>query len=249
MENRNPVARQVCLRRRTDRPYGGFARSAFSMLELLVVIAVTVVLTGLLMPALRHVHENANRLICMSHLQQLGHGITLYAMHNDERLPYSMILNVDNSPPDLMAARRGGSQPKWDGLGLLFEGTYCPAPECFYCPSHMGNHTYDRYADAWSNPQQYLPIYTNYHYAGDVFWQDKTRRRTLDEGHMMILATDGLRTAQDFNHRDGMNVLRADISVRWRDDTQNIRKQLPAHDGAPPWPHYQALWTSLETTN
>jgi len=221
-------------------------RAGYSMLELLVVISVTVVLTGLMMPALRHVHENANRMICSSHLQQIGYGITLYAMHNNDRLPYSKILHVDNSFPDLMAARRGGSQPQWDGLGLLYFATYCPAPECFYCPSHMGSHTYDRYADAWLKPLPYEPIYTNYHYAGDVDWEDKSQRRNLDDART-ILATDGLRTAQDFNHRDGINVLRGDVSVRWRDDTQGIKMQLPSHEGDPVSPQYSALWSTLET--
>ena len=50
---------------------GGAARPCrgFSLLELLVVLVVTVLLTGLLMPAMARVRESAHRVVCSSHLR------------------------------------------------------------------------------------------------------------------------------------------------------------------------------------
>src|SRR5262245_38903545 len=76
------------------------ARSAFSLVELLVVLTIVVVLTGLLMPALRQVHENANRVMCMTNLQQMAHAFVMYDADNKNMLPYSVVLHTGKNPKD-----------------------------------------------------------------------------------------------------------------------------------------------------
>lgn len=211
----------------------------------MVVISVAVVLTGLLMPAMRHMRENAHRVICMSNMQQLGQGFLLYGNDHNDLLPFSAALQKQNKPSDLMASRHSLAANQWDGLGLLYAHGYCTMAECFYCPSHHGAHPYERYADQWLNPLPNDVIFTNYHYAGHVDWVTKRKRNMLD-GHELVLATDGLRTAEDFNHIEGMNVLRADGSVRWRDDTQDILKQLPLSENEPVQEGFSTLWSEIE---
>ena len=162
--------RHTFLSRRPDR--------GVSLIELIVVIAVATLMTGLLMPALRHVHENAHRIICMSHLNQMGQAFVMYTMENKEWLPYSAVLHTGDYPSNLMIARRGGTNGNWDGLGLLYSQGFCPSPECFYCPSHHGNHDYEQYADRWQKPVPGQSIFANYHYAGDIEWANKGKRRT-----------------------------------------------------------------------
>ena len=50
----------------------------------MVVMAVALLLTALTLPAMRLVHENARRVVCMANLQQLGHAFVMYGDdHND----------------------------------------------------------------------------------------------------------------------------------------------------------------------
>jgi len=219
-------------------------------MELIVVISVAVLLTGMMMPAMKHVHENAHRVICLSNMQQIGQGFILYGGDHNDRLPFSQNLQPPSPSvqqiQNLMAARTAGPGQGWDGIGLLFAGNYCTSAACFYCPSHQGNHPLERYSDQWLRRNSIGAIYTNYHYAGHRDWR-QNRLRTLLDGHALVLATDGLRTAKDFNHRSGMNVLRGDCSVRWRDDVDQLYRHLPQNDATPPLPEYSGIWEVIGT--
>jgi prepilin-type N-terminal cleavage/methylation domain-containing protein/prepilin-type processing-associated H-X9-DG protein len=54
------------------------ARSGFTLVELLVVMAIVTVLVGLLLPAVQNAREAARKLDCLSHLHQIGLGVQQY---------------------------------------------------------------------------------------------------------------------------------------------------------------------------
>lgn len=56
---------------------------AFTLTELVVVLATIVILGGLLLPALAATHDRSNRAVCQDHLRQIGVAITQYAGEND----------------------------------------------------------------------------------------------------------------------------------------------------------------------
>ena len=54
-------------------------RRAFTLIELLTVIAVIGILAGMLLPALNHAREKGRRLACMANLHQIGIAMLAYA--------------------------------------------------------------------------------------------------------------------------------------------------------------------------
>ena len=65
-----------------------FPHSDFTLVELLVVIAVIGVLAGLGLPALNSARERARRTACASNLRQIGLGLELYASGSRGLLPH-----------------------------------------------------------------------------------------------------------------------------------------------------------------
>lgn len=64
-------------------------RSLFTLIELLVVISIIALLASLLLPALNTAHNEAKRILCMSHLKTYGKAVMMYCSDENGRFPIS----------------------------------------------------------------------------------------------------------------------------------------------------------------
>ncbi len=69
------------------KPVRYTCRQAFTLVELLTIIAIISMLVGLLFPALSQARERGRRINCLSNLRQLSIAMNLYADDNKGRLP------------------------------------------------------------------------------------------------------------------------------------------------------------------
>lgn len=94
--------------------------AAFSLIELLIVIAIITLLAALLFPALKRCREAAKNIICKSNLRQCGTASLMYAQDNRGWLA--------TPGPD-----PGATGPSW--LRQLLDGKYIIGCDALYCPS------------------------------------------------------------------------------------------------------------------
>lgn len=191
------------------------SRPGFTLLDLLVSMAVIAVLISLMVPALSKVRETTRQVVCASNMRQLSLGMAMYADDYRSHLPYSVsytksLFDPTFEPLLLQTVRVSGA---WDGLGQTFP-QYLPAPGVFYCPSHQGRHTLVNFQMAW-NGSSGQDIRTNYQFRGG-----DSRGMTRLDAFMdsVALISDGLASPADFNHTTGANVAMSDMSVNWAND-------------------------------
>lgn len=130
-------------------------RRAFTLVELLVVIALILLLAALLYPVFRSVRDRANTVSCSSRLRQIGFAMQMYSQDNDESMP----LGAYPSNPDL--------QPGiWDVSWHDELAPYARSWEPFFCPAapnginYRWSHGVNRYISGyqWALKASQIPI-------------------------------------------------------------------------------------------
>lgn len=137
------------------------ARHGFTVVELLVVVAVIGILASMLLPAIARASGQGRQVFCQNNLRQLGIGWTLYAQDHDDRITY----NLGSTEIKAMLAR--GQRHNWANSLMNWEldasntnhllntqasmGPYVAAnARVFRCPSDMALSRIQR-AAGWSH--------------------------------------------------------------------------------------------------
>ena len=111
-------------------------RRAFSLVELLVVVAIIAVLMAILLPAVSKAREAANRTACCSNLRQVYAALSLYALGNNYQVPigYRTASEQYNS---MVYSTSSGDY--WVLFGLIYQAGYLRNPAVLYCPSESND--------------------------------------------------------------------------------------------------------------
>jgi prepilin-type N-terminal cleavage/methylation domain-containing protein/prepilin-type processing-associated H-X9-DG protein len=161
-------------------------RSLFTLIELLIVIAILAILMTLLLPAIGKAKTRAKEIVCAGNLKQIGCGTMLWIQDNQDR--FYPLYNSSG----LWYGNAASGAGAWDGNNP----SASMIPAWLTCPSNLSpeklNHTYNSVAANWINlsygynvryysPGSFSPVLitqirrpSKSFYAGDAFYPEQT---------------------------------------------------------------------------
>ena len=206
--------------------------AGFTLVELLVVVAVIALLIGALLPALGAARSASLRVSSMSNQRQLATAVTLYAGDFRDRVPLGFSLGPGEGWKQYNYLLRtnpasGRAGVRWMGL-LYLHGAF-ESPEAFYCPAESDPlMQFDTPDNPWP-PDETAPAgkstrigYGARPMVGWPFPSDAPQPGGMPKlsalGPGTAILADLLHKPERLaaRHGDGVNVSHADGSVRWR---------------------------------
>jgi prepilin-type N-terminal cleavage/methylation domain-containing protein/prepilin-type processing-associated H-X9-DG protein len=206
--------------------------AAFTLIEMLVVIAIIALLASIMIPAVSGALQRAKTTQCLSNLRQLGNGFMIYAQENKGRFPYQQRDSSTTWHVEIAPFLEGFTNS--DFYDLAVEGERPPG--VFACPSSDNVVRFGNYSDFGMN------LLVNDH--GE---QQNDPQRSFDQlpGSVILLAdshncrrnlsiysTNGGMDPR--HHRSGINVLyvgghvsTGDLNLLWEGIQGDKRYQAP----------------------
>ena len=195
-------------------------RRAFTLVELLVVVAIISILIAMLLPALSRAKELAKRTQCASNLRQLTVAHVMYATNQRDGsfAPASPAYGSGGHEQNVrnkVDAGRAGTLPAWVGHGLLWANNFFDQPKSFYDPWWEGQDNL-RYGGsrAWpknGDPEAEDAICSNY-FIRDTLKDDNGDWRPVNNNDSSDVAalSDDFQRGEGRHLGEGHNVIYAD---------------------------------------
>lgn len=200
-----------------------FSRS-FTLLELLMVIAIIIILAAMLLPALRNARETAQMINCLSHEKQVGLGLMMYANDSTSWIPLATGVGTSHLHGPWGSVLIDGNYSDWDMM-------HCPATKLRPWKSLVqwasSTYTYGmRYYTSGSSKAAYYNISTRRDSEGMLISRNQSDYPVLADSAKLIgvyeWQTYWLETGNrvHIRHRKGANLLFADGHAEFKNAFQ-----------------------------
>lgn len=144
--------------------------TAFTMIELLAVIAIIVVLAAILFPVFARAKAQAKQTVCVSNLRQIGDAITLYMNDNDGLFP-SAVDPSDKYDPQIWSQFPAFEAriPYMPMMNQVLQ-PFIKSNEIFHCPSDTGMQVLDTNFPMtfYASPTMYAMYGTSYFFRTEI---------------------------------------------------------------------------------
>lgn len=181
-------------------------RDAFTLVELLVVVAIIGIIAAMLFPSIKQVYKRAQAATCISNLKQLANAFSTYAADNDGYYPPA----INNVMNNYLISSRPFSE---------LTNSYIPSnSKVFFCPT-MTNRQYGlkktNAADWDRSSYYYYPLWTN---SGNTVVEVK-QRVGVGTNSVRVILSDltrfGSSTIPTFHDGKGVTVAFSDGAVKF----------------------------------
>ena len=196
-------------------------RRGFTLIEVLVVIAIIAILAAILFPVFARAREKARQTSCLSNEKQIDLALLMYAQDYDETLPGTYIYEVPGDVnwlfsfgalaypyvknAQLFACPSGGGPTGWAGTDAMIPKNSYWAPDQWFCA--LSNAKYSL-AVLQSPSDTIMFLDTNSTNGGPEFWLGAAS--TAQD-----YANYTLNGANSPRHNDGRNYAFADGHAKW----------------------------------
>ena len=166
------------------------SHNAFTLTELLIVIAIVALLSALLLPAFWTTRGKARAASCSSNLHSIGEAFLLYAQDYDDRVPHA-IDPVDRAVPQQWAAYPDFESeiPNLQQLHQVLQ-PYTRSAQLFACPADVG-FLYSEFSSPvavlHAFPSSYEKFGTSYYYHTELAAQQLSLSSILRPTQTMLL--------------------------------------------------------------
>lgn len=206
-------------------------RRAFTLIEVLVVIAIIAIVCAIVFPVFRSAKASAKKIACINNLSQVGKSVLLYMGDYDDKFPYGLDA-VDRYRPEIWS-----EWPAWQAripyMEMLHEvlQPYLKNHDIFHCPSDRGTEVVENQfpMTLLSAPSAFETFGTSYNYRtelafrgmcqSDMEWPATTNVLFDAAGHWhgserAVRPSDPYQTAYQLMRGYRYNVLYCDMHVK-----------------------------------
>lgn len=223
-------------------------KKKFTLLELLIVIAVIALLLSLLLPSLGRAREKAKRYVCMSNLKQLYNFALLDAKKNkDKILAYYGRSGYKQSNYFIS---KGST---FYNFGHLYKTYEDEIVNVLFCPSESSSWMmFDTSNNPWPPPVSSANVRSSYNmYPTKFLSENSSLKKNLPRIQVEMdgkpLYADNFVKSNSLNsrHVEGLNVLWVDGTVKWIYRKNLSLSALTSYHSSFSAP-YQAVWDELD---
>jgi prepilin-type N-terminal cleavage/methylation domain-containing protein len=118
---------------------------AFTLIELLIVVAIVAILSAIALVNLKHAKERANQARCASNLKAIAYALYAYKLDNNRYPPADGTAGLQESMGQTTPGDGPAANGSWDGVPrVLVRMGYLTSDEYLFCPSYREQFRGDR---------------------------------------------------------------------------------------------------------
>jgi prepilin-type N-terminal cleavage/methylation domain-containing protein len=144
---------------------------AFTLIEMLVVIAIISLLVAILLPVFLTARADARRMACLSNMHQISDAVMMYAQDFDDLFPYGADPSDQHSYPSIWPPNYQPIVAAMPQLNSVL-ADYIKSPSVWCCPSDIGFDHMDTLGETWvyltARPTMYNAFGMSYLYRTQI---------------------------------------------------------------------------------